>query len=509
MKRLSVLLATIVMSGRTGAEMATRNIAEGLLRLGHRPVVYTSSLGPLTEELQRMSIPVSDDIGMISAEPDIIHGHNHPTLASALARFPEAPAIFVCHDFLAWQSGPPDFPQIRRWVAVDEMRADRLMAQHGVPPGAVEILLNAVDTTRFRPTRTPPPRPTRALAYAKNAGHLEAVMAACKARNLELDVIGAAVDMVTNQPEHVLPLYDIVFATGLSAMEAMACGAAVIACDDRGLAGMVMHDTFETWRHLNFGLRTLSRPVTVDALVDEIDRYDSVGAAEISTRLREQASMSTYMQALCDLYNRVIVEHRDAIRPSVTARRTAVARYIERWNVQEETPRPWLDERRRLFEQVLRLKSEFGRIEFGAKLRFAADGGDGWVPLYGFSQREAWGVWTNGHEAATILGLPAATNMRLELIFRVKAFVSDAHQSLRCTVRVNGHLVEKWAFEFSDGGDHPVTRMAPLPAGAASSGVLCIIFTMDEVVSPQRLGISDDDRLLGLGLHTLTLQPES
>jgi Glycosyltransferase Family 4 len=508
MKRLSVLLTTIVMSGRTGAEMVTRNIAEGLLRLNHRPVVYTSSLGPLTEELQRMSIPVSDDIGMISCEPDIIHGHNHPTLAAALARFPEVPAIFVCHDFLAWQSGPPNFPQIRRWVAVDEMRADRLVAQHGVPPGAVEILLNAVDTTRFRPTRTPPLRPTRALAYAKKAGHLEAVMAACRARNLELDVIGAAVDMVTTQPEHVLPQYDIVFATGLSAMEAMACGAAVIACDDRGLAGMVTPDTFDTWRHLNFGLRTLSRPVTAEALVDEIDRYDCVGTVEISTRLREQASMSTYMQTLCDLYNRVIAEHRDALRPSVTARRTAVARYIERWNVQEETPRPWIDERRRLFEQILSLKSEFGRIEFGATLRFGTDGGNGWTPLYGFSQREPWGVWTDGREAAMLLGLPSATSMRLELIFRVKAFVSEAHQSLRCAVRVNGHPVENWAFEPSDGGDRPVTRMASLPAGAASSGVLCIIFAMDEVVSPRQLGTSDDARLLGLGLHTLTLQAD-
>lgn len=170
MKRLSVLLATIVMSGRTGAEIVTRNIAEGLLRLGHRPVVYTSSLGPLTEELQRMSIPVSDDIGLISSQPDIIHGHNHPTLAAALARFPEVPGIFVCHDFLAWQSGPPDFPQIRRWVAVDEMRADRLVAQHGIPASAVEILLNAVDTTRFHPTRALPPRPARALAYASSPG---------------------------------------------------------------------------------------------------------------------------------------------------------------------------------------------------------------------------------------------------------------------------------------------------------------------------------------------------
>lgn len=328
---------------------------------------------------------------------------------------------------------------------------------------------------------------------------------ACKARKLELDVIGAAVDMVTSKPEHVLPLYDIVFATGLSAMEAMACGAAVIACDDRGLAGMVTHDTFDAWRHLNFGLRTLSRPVTADALISEIDRYDSVGTAEISARLREEASMSTYMQALCDLYNRVIAEHRDAPRPSSTACRIAVARYIERWNAQEETPRPWLDERRRLFEQVLRLKNEFGRIDFRTELRFAADGDDSWVPLYGFSQRESWGVWTNRHEAAMLLGLPTATRMRLELVFRLGAFVSEAHQSLRSTIRVNGHLVQNWAFEFSDGDDHPVTRMVSLPAGAASNGVLCINFTMENAVSPLHLGMSNDDRLLGLSLHTLTL----
>jgi hypothetical protein len=505
MKRLSVLLATIVMSGRSGTEIVTRNLATGLMQLGHRPVVYTSRIGPLAQELRRISIPVVDDIGMIAEQPDIIHGHHHPTLVAAAARFPETPAIFFCHDFIAWQSIPPDLPQIRRWLAMDETTADRLVFQHGISRSFVEIVPNCVDPKQFRPTRTLPPRPLRALAYTKSTAHIDAVKAACDMRGLQLDVVGQAAGELTSQPELLLPQYDIVFATGLSALEAMACGTSVIICDGRGLAGMVTPERFATWRTQNFGLRTLSLAVTPDAIAKEIDHYEPTAAAKVSALVRERADLGSYVQSLVALYEQVITEAEQRPQPDRDAHRIAIARYIERWNAQEETPRPWLDERRHLLEQILRLRSGLGRVEYEKPIMFGAGGADDWCPLYGFSRREEWGVWTISSRAALLVGLPAPCQEGLDIAVRLLAFVRQAHPKLECSVSVNGYEVALWQFNVPEYDGRTTERTFTVPAAAASSGVLCLSLSMSDITSPKALGISDDARTLGIGLQRLTV----
>ena len=57
-------------------------------------------------------------------------------------------------------------PRIRRYVAVDEVCRERLVAEHAVAPDRVEVLLNFVDLARFRPRGPLPPRPRRALVFA-------------------------------------------------------------------------------------------------------------------------------------------------------------------------------------------------------------------------------------------------------------------------------------------------------------------------------------------------------
>src|SRR4029079_17666075 len=83
-----------------------------------------------------------------------------------------------------------------------------------------------------------PGKPRRALAFAQRTrGHLEAIRIACEARGIALEVFGGGAGRIADKPEDLMPEFDLVFASALTAMEAMACGRAVVVCDGRGLAG--------------------------------------------------------------------------------------------------------------------------------------------------------------------------------------------------------------------------------------------------------------------------------
>ena len=74
-------------------------------------------------------------------------------------------------------------------------------------------------------------------------------------------------------PETVLGDYDLVFAKGRAALEALAIGTAVIVCDAAGLGGMVCVDNLAEVRCLNFGIRALRKPITAESITREILRY--------------------------------------------------------------------------------------------------------------------------------------------------------------------------------------------------------------------------------------------
>lgn len=325
---LSVLITNIVMSGRSGTETLTRDLALGLLRRGHRPIVYTQAEGEIAGELRRASIPVVTRIDKIGVPIDVIHGHHAPVAAVAMARFPQTPAVYLAHDFLVWHDAPPRFPSIRRYMAVDTTVASRLTSELGFSASEVRVLLNCVDTDRFKIGPALPEKPRRALAYAKNPEHVEAVREACALRGIDVDFIGYAVGKIVNSPETVLHGYDLVFASALSAIEAMACGRAVVVCDGRGLAGLATASQLEKWRLQNFGLRSLQRPVTVDALLDQIDAYDAQDAAEVCGVIRREANQENWLGQLEAIYREVIREHR-AAPPGDAA--LATARYLEDW----------------------------------------------------------------------------------------------------------------------------------------------------------------------------------
>jgi Glycosyltransferase Family 4 len=315
-KPLAILITNIWLANRAGSEVVVRDLALGLLRRGHRPIVYSPELGEMAEEIASHGVAVIDDLRNWTETPDIIHGHHAIPVGEALIRFPATPAIFVCHSSVHWLEEPVHFPQIGAYVAVDEACRDRFVQSANIDSSRVVILPNAVDLRRvpFRPNVLPS-RPSKVLAFGKAAA-VSKIETACQERGLEFSAFGYAVNRSVPKPEYQLVKADIVFATARAALEALCCGCAVVVCDRRGMAGMVTSQNFDSLRKQNFGLRSLKKPVTTETLHQAFDAYDSVDATEVGNRARREADLEKALDRYEGLYFEVLEGPR---RPQITA----------------------------------------------------------------------------------------------------------------------------------------------------------------------------------------------
>lgn len=336
---LIILFTNIWLDHYAGTEVVIRDLALGSLRRGHRPIVYSPSIGEIGEYLIAKGVAVIDDLRLLAETPDIIHAHHVVPCGEALIRFPHVPAINVCHAFQYWMEAPAHFPQIGAYVAIDEACRDRLVHAHGIDPGRVVVLQNAVDLKRLPVRKRPlPERPRRALAFGK-ATKAREIRLACEAVGLEFEAIGYPVGRHVSEPERELVRFDLVFASARSALEAMCCGCAVIACDRRGMAGLVTAENFAAMRQKHFGLRSFIAPVTVKRLIEEIGRYDRLDADAVSLRARREADLEDLLEDFDALYADVLSGSR---KPSFSAEahQAAVSRFLHEF-LPRRPAAPW------------------------------------------------------------------------------------------------------------------------------------------------------------------------
>src|SRR5947207_4065392 len=138
-----------------------------------------------------------------------------------LDRYPHCPVIWMCHDSRNWWDQPPT-ARIHRYVAIDRTRRDYLTRVMVVPDDRVDVLYNAVDLGRIplRPSALPA-RPRRALAYTKTRGQIGVLRAACERAGMALATMGRGIGREIANPEDEIVHYDLVFATGRSAIDAL------------------------------------------------------------------------------------------------------------------------------------------------------------------------------------------------------------------------------------------------------------------------------------------------
>jgi hypothetical protein len=270
-------------------------------------------LGEVAEELRRATVPVIDDLSALNSPPDLIHGQHHLDAMVAVLRFPQVPAIYMCHGWAPWQERPPVYPSIRRYVGVDDLCRERLLTTPGIAADRVDVLLNGVDLARFQAR---PPLPARARSalvfsnYAAPGGYGDTIVRACRAHGLErVEIVGGCSGRSTAEPERLMQEFDIVFAKARSAIEAMAVGCAVVVADTSGLAGMVDSNNVQRLRRFNFGVRTMqAQRVSEASVAAALARYDAHDAGRVSAFIRADADFDAGIDRLLDIYGQAMAE---------------------------------------------------------------------------------------------------------------------------------------------------------------------------------------------------------
>ena len=335
---MRILLTNNTLASRAGSELYLRDLAIEFVKRGHFPVAYSPLLGDVANELRNATIPVIDDLSDLAQPPDIIHGQHHLETMTAVLRFPQVPAIYICHGWLPWEELPPSFTTISEYVAVDDLCRERLLTTKGVVPDNVSVIRNFVDTERFLQRSEWSARPRSALIFS-NATRADdaralAIKSACAQIGIDrVDIFGEAAGQSHPEPERVLGRYDIIFAKARCAIEAMASGAAVIVTDFAGLAGMVTFDRFASMRSLNFGARTMqAKMITTDNILSELRCYDADDVQRVSNLMRAEGSLTSAANEWISLYGRVIGRHdrsdRSELPPAALQGMNDASRYL-------------------------------------------------------------------------------------------------------------------------------------------------------------------------------------
>jgi len=325
---MRILFCNISLATRSGTEMFLWDFIKILRQAGHETAVFTKQPGPLAEALEHLGSKVIWDIRDVPWQPDILHCHHTWETLFLLQRYPGTPALYVCHDRKAWFDSPPPSPQIQVYVAVDEYCRERIVEEAGVPKLQVRVIHNSVDLERFKPRGMLPERPRKALlfsSYGEETGFREIIRAVCAERNILLEEAGPNVGNILEKPESTLGNYDIVFGKARCALEALACGSAVILAGPEGFGPLVTRDLFLELRRFNFGRSLLGAGIDRSWLERELDRYDVHDAQRVCELTRATAGLVQMAERYICLYKEL------AAAPGIRNGSTGLsAGYVER-----------------------------------------------------------------------------------------------------------------------------------------------------------------------------------
>ncbi len=313
----SILMTNLILSGRSGTEVATVELAYALKGRGHRVAIYSPSLGPTAHQARVLGIPVTNKIESIGFIPDIIHGHHNTALTVALIRFPKTPAIFVCHDSSTpYDAAPPLVSRIHAYIAIDNACRDRLVLD-GVPESEIQIIANAVNLDQYKQRDCYSTVPKTALVITKQSvDYIAEIKKACKAKGIKVSVLGVGVGKVVDDLPLRFHKADVVFAYSRSAIEAAATGAMVILTDESGFGGTLSAEMIEAWPNCNLGRRHVcTRKINTEDIITALNGYDPDELRKISLILRNKVDLNALAVQWESLYERIINAPKRLINP--------------------------------------------------------------------------------------------------------------------------------------------------------------------------------------------------
>lgn len=125
--------------------------------------------------------------------------------------------------------------------------------------------------------------------------------------------------------------------------------------------------------------------------------------------------------------------------------------------------------------------------------------------LQGFSSPEEWGYWTEGWHASLRLTLAEPPRHDLLLVLSAHGYVNERHPFTEAAVRVNGVDVGVMPFDAAQGMRDAETFRFPVPREGVVGNSFVVDLHVRNPACPAALGLSEDPRWLGVGLHEVGL----
>jgi len=116
------------------------------------------------------------------------------------------------------------------------------------------------------------------------------------------------------------------------------------------------------------------------------------------------------------------------------------------------------------------------------------------------AHHESFGVWSEGKQAQLQLLIPKRPIH--ELVMELRAFIPPGGMPQPLTLTVNGALTKQVVFSF----ERNTVRIMLNPALIQKSEHLTIDFLIPKAISPKAVGLSADDRELGIGIISIRFE---
>jgi len=258
-EKLRILIANNHLARLGGSETFTHTLAREMRERGHDVDVFTFSSGEMSKKIKCVEkLKKEYDLLLIS----------HNTCLRFLQDV-KGFKILTCHGKY------PDLEQPEQgadaYVAISE-EVQKHLSNRGY---GSKIIWNGIDCVRFSPQKPINKKLQKVLSLARTEHANNIVMLACKSLGVDLEVLQPNTWNVEKKMQDA----DLVVSLGRGAMEAMACGRAVIVFDARGYMRFesrgdgIIDGNAEELLRCNFSGRRYNIPFTPETLAKEMQKY--------------------------------------------------------------------------------------------------------------------------------------------------------------------------------------------------------------------------------------------
>lgn len=327
---MRILITNQMLATRSGSELFTCDLAVGLHRAGWEVAVYSPLLGPLAEDLREKGVPVVDHPCRLPWAPHVIHGQHHLPTMVALCAFPVARALALIHGYHPWEEMALLHPRIRVYAVVAGRLKWWIARQIGKPEDQIRVIPNMIDPARFHTSldaRSGAIR--RALVFSNYVGERDEAFAALRQAagrcGIEVKGLGTKFDNASETPEDILRGVDVVFATGRSAIEALACGCLVVPYHHGAMGDQVTASNYEAYRFDNFTVDRAVKPGSANQLCATLNKLSREGSHVLPEWVLRDFSANRVVNQLTDAYKECLESPLD---PGDQPESTALTNYL-------------------------------------------------------------------------------------------------------------------------------------------------------------------------------------